>query len=352
MHAIENKATGWRSAAGIGLAALGLTLSSCATKSAALHSAPLFSPAPNRETINAIDAGDGNLEIATLRRNMMARPEDVDIRLQLAQAYASRGFPDVALEHYRLAAERFPESARVAVLLARALRQADQKEEALTGLAAFIHAHPQNSSEPYEWLGILHDDLQNWKGSQLAYETALLYAPKASPASAELHNNLGYSLLMQYLNDAAVAEFRSALRLRKDLTIARNNLGIALADNPKEAILHWQTISGPAAAHNNMAALLIERGQYQEARKELATALGYDQHNAQAIYNLALVSERDGKPAVLSARVPEATIARTTRQGNYLMRLLHPGRHYSKPADGQPQTADRAMTPASSGSSN
>jgi len=315
----------------------------------------LFSPSPNRQAINAIDAGDGDLEIDTLRRNMMARPEDVDVRLRLAQAYASRGFPDVALEHYRLAAERFPDSARVAVLLARALRRADQKEEALAGLTAFIHAHPQNSSEPYEWLGILHDDVQNWKGSQLAYETALLYAPKASPATAELHNNLGYSLLMQYLNDAAVAEFRSALKISKDLTIARNNLGIALADKPKEAILHWQAISGPAAAHNNMAALLIERGEYQEARKELATALGYDQHNAQAMYNLALVSERDGKPAVISAPMQDSTVVKT-RQGNYLMRLFHPGRHYGRPADGQPQTAaqtaDRAMTIASSGNNN
>jgi len=160
---------------------------------------------------------------------------------------------------------------------------------------------------------------------------------------------------MQYLNDAAIAEFRSALRLRKDLTIARNNLGIALADTPKEAILHWQAISGPAAAHNNMAALLIERGQYQEARKELATALGYDQHNAQAIYNLALVSERDGKPAVISTRTPASTVVKT-RQGNYLTRLFHPGRHYGKTSDAEAQnatqTAGRATTPASSGSSN
>ncbi len=230
-------------------------------------------------------------------------------------------FPDVALEHYRLAAERFPDSAKAAVALARALRHAGQKTEALAGLNAFIHTHPQNSAEPYEWQGILNDDVENWKASQSAYETALLYAP----ASAELHNNLGYALLMQYKNDDAAIEFRSALRIKRDMVIARNNLGIALAanldTNRNEAILNWQAISGPAAAHNNMAALLIERGDYAQARKELGAALGYDQQNAQAIYNLALVSERDGKPAV----IPQPNAAKTAKQGNALTRFFLPG---------------------------
>jgi Flp pilus assembly protein TadD len=329
------------------LSAVSLTIfgtTSCATKSAAVHSTPYFSSTPTRQATNAIDAGDGDLEIASLRRTMLSHPDDVDPRLRLAQAYAARGFPDVALESYRLAAARFPDSASAAVRLARALRQAGQKDEALNGLTSFLHSHPQKIAEPYEWLGILNDDLQNWKASQLAYETALLY----SPGSAELHNNLGYALLMQYLKSAAATEFRAALRIKGDLVIARNNLGIALASTPKEAISNWQAVSGPASAHNNMAALLIERGNYPEARIELATALGYDQQNAQAIYNLALVSERDGKPAVIPP--PQASV----RQGNPLLNFFHLARHSAKPVEGRNAgpMADRAVAPAGSAGGN
>jgi Tfp pilus assembly protein PilF len=354
MQVNEKKGPGWNRAvvlgmAGLSLAALGTT--SCAKRTAALHSTPFFSPTPTRQATNAVDAGDGDLEIAGLRRTMMSHPEDVEARLRLAQAYASRGFPDVALEHYRLAAERFPESASAAVRLARALRQAEQKEEALAGLQSFIHNHPQKIAEPYEWVGILNDDLQNWKASESAYGIALIY----SPASAELHNNLGFALLQQYLPNSAAMEFRAALRLNRDLVIARNNLGIALAGNPdadrKEAILNWQAVSGPAAAHNNMAALLMERGDYRGARKELETALGYDQQNAQAIFNLALVSEKDGKPAVIPA---QNAAARTPKPPSFLARFFHPGHHAAKPAGSQTSgaTAERANVATASGSGN
>ena len=305
----------------------GLCLSSCATKSAALHSPAPFNPSPTRQATNAVDAGDGDMEIADLRRTVMSHPDDIDARLRLAQAYSAHGFADVALEHYRLATERFPASPKAALSLTLALRKADQKDQALAALKSFLHAHPQQNAEPYEWLGIVNDDLKNWKDSQSAYEAALLYAPQ----SAELHNNLGYALLMQYRNEDAAKEFRAALRLKHDLAIARNNLGIALAGNPNEAILNWQSVSGPSAAHNNMAAVLIEQGKIPEARKELETALGYDRQNGQALYNLALVAEKDGKPAVVPSK--EAALKKSSK--NPFAWLLHMGRHAEKPPETQ-----------------
>jgi tetratricopeptide (TPR) repeat protein len=332
----------------LALAALGLAVVgsvSCASKnSAALRPAPFFSPTSTREATNAVDAGDGDMEIASLRKAMTSRPDDVEVRLQLAQAYANRGFADVALEHYRLAAERFPESTRAALRLARDLRKAGQHEEALNGLKIFIKAHPQKAAEPYEWLGILHDDLQQWKDSQASYETALIYAPQ----SAELHNNLGYSFLMQHLNNSAVMEFRTALRLNKEMTIAWNNLGMALTAEPKEAILNWQAVSGPAAAHNNMAAVLIEQGKYPEARKELEAALGYNQQHAQAIYNLALVAEKDGKPAVLPQQAAPTAQTKTSKSANPFVRLFRSNRKSEKPAASSPGT----IAAAASGSGN
>src|SRR5262245_8012536 len=108
MQSNDMKRLGWRSGIGLTLAVWSLT--SCASKNAAVHPAPFFSPTATRQTTNAVDAGDGDLEIANLRKAMMSRPDDVEARLRLADAYLARGFPDVSLEHYRLAAERFPSS--------------------------------------------------------------------------------------------------------------------------------------------------------------------------------------------------------------------------------------------------
>jgi tetratricopeptide (TPR) repeat protein len=326
-----------------------LGLSACVHKTVVVQN-PLFPGAPVRQVTNAVDAGDGDLEIVNLRKTVASRPDDVDARLRLAQAYASRGLSDVALEHLRLAAERFPNSLPAALQLAQALRHVDQKEEALAGLKDFIHRNPQTAANPYEWLGILNDDVAGWKDSQLAYETALLY----SPDNPELHNNLGYALLMQHLNNSAATEFRAALRLRQDYAIARNNLGIALADNPQEAILYWQGLNGPAVAHNNMAALLIERGDYKGARKELETALGFDRHYQPAMFNLALVAERDGKPAVLPAQPASQTAAKARASSGFLSKLLHPWRHdapakqVDNPSLPVGQSAERVVVPTGS----
>ena len=305
------------------------SLVSCATKT--VQRASAIPVAPVRQVTNAVDAGDGDMEIAAFRKSVSANPNDLEARLRLAQAYEAHGFSDVALEHLRVAAERFPDSLPVALRLAQSLHRAGQNDQALAGLKDYLRRNPQQTSEPYEWLGILNDSIGSWKDSQAAYETALRYAPE----SAELHNNLGNAFLMQHFTSSAAAEFRTALRLQPNLAIARNNLGIALAENPQEAILNWQSVSGPAAAHNNMAALLIERGDYKGARKELETALSYDRHNGQAIFNLALVAELDGKPAVLPAA--------QTGKPNLLSRLFHRSRHTAS-SSAQPAVSASAGT--------
>jgi len=104
---------------------------------------------------------------------------------------------------------------------------------------------------------------------------------------------------MQKRPSEAAFEFRQALKLKPHSEVARNNLGLALAETPQEAVLHWQSVSDPATAHSNMAALLIEQGRYEDARKELDLALGYNKSHAAALSNLKLVSELDGKPAVI-----------------------------------------------------
>jgi Flp pilus assembly protein TadD len=107
---------------------------------------------------------------------------------------------------------------------------------------------------------------------------------------------------MQGQKTEAAEEFRAALKLNPRSGIARDNLGVALADNPGEALLNWQSINEPATAHSNLAAVLIEQGKYAEARHELEIALQYNKSNSAAIANLKLVSDVDGKPVTLPAQ--------------------------------------------------
>jgi len=280
----------------------------------------------NRQAINAIDTGDGDPQLKALRARLETNPADTKARLELARRYQSRGFPEVAVEHLRLACERDPQSSEAHVALAKTLRDEGLPGEAASVLRTFSQSHP-NDVEVWAWLGVLEDEAGNWKAGEAADRRAIALAPKRD----DLENNLGYCLLEQGRKGEAAEKFRAALALNPKSAIARDNLGLALAENPHEAVLNWQAVQGPASAHNNMAAALIESGHYAEARTEIQTALDYDPHHAAALNNLKLVSELDGKPAQITVKK-----ARPSRLASAWHRLW-PSAATEKQTDKQPE---------------
>lgn len=254
-----------------------------------------------RQVRNAVDAGDGDLRVRALRQRMAAEPENLPVRLELAQYYEQLGYPELAAEHYRLACSRFPDAAEPHSRLAQSLRMAAAPREAIELLEGWLTKHPEGPADLYAWLGILNDEQQRWPQAERAYRAALALEPNRSP----LHNNLGYSYLLQGRQGEAAAEFRRALELEPRSEIARNNLGLALAADPREAVRHWQSAGGPAAAHTNMAAVFIEQGRYAEARRELAAALAAQRNYPAAMENLRLLSDLDGRPP--EVRLPAAS---------------------------------------------
>jgi tetratricopeptide (TPR) repeat protein len=250
--------------------------------------------AAQREVRGAIDAGDGDLAVRQLRARLVAEPNDLGARLELAAHYEGSAAPDLALEHYRLATERFPSDERAAVRLARALRAQGFAREGAQWLGRFLEKNAEAGFSAYSWAGILHDESGQLIDGEEYHRQATYRAPTAY---AFLHNNLGQNLLQQGRPGDAAAEFQKALRLEPRLEIARNNLAIALSADLRTALVHMQSVADPATAHNNLAAVLIEQGRYREARAELNLALGYQPGNAPALRNLALLSELDGLPA-------------------------------------------------------
>ncbi len=290
-----------RTLRGCGVAAqaiLLILLASCTRRTVSIHDPVPVQPSAIRATmqhqvLNAVDAGTGDVELQHLRELAAAEPENVDVRLALAAHYNARGFPDLALEHYRLAAERFPDSKAAVVALARALQAADQNLAARDAVVSFCKQHPQEGAELFSRVGIIEDGLGNFASAEPWHRAAM----QREPDSDVLHNNLGYNLLLQQLPAAAATEFQRALELNPRSEIARNNLGIALAENPKEAVLEWQSISDPATAHSNMAAVFIEQKRYPEARQEIQRALEYSPNHTAALENLRLLAELDGNSA-------------------------------------------------------
>ena len=261
--------------------------------------APTSAPISNwdRQVRNAVDAGDGDYPLRALRQKVAAEPDNVAVRLELAKAYGERGYHEVSLEISRLAVARFPQSGDAQLALVHDLRDVNRRSEAITSLESFLKAHPESGAQYYSWLGILRDESGLWPLGEPAHRKAL----ELAPAIDYLHNNLGYNLLMQKKNEEAAREFSEALKLNPGSQMARNNLGIARAQSnaTAEAVANWQSTSDPATAHNNMAVVWMEKGNYSEARRELDLALGYNRTHAAALRNLELVARLDGNPAAL-----------------------------------------------------
>lgn len=270
--------------------AAALVLTSCAhpAKKTSVRQPGTLPPTMYRQVLNAIDAGDGDFEVRSLRAEVAANPDRLQARLALAARYAALGFPELAVEHSRLAAERFPASPEAYISLAKNLRKMGLTAQAAAELEKFLAAGRSGTAELYSWLGILKDELKDYEAGEKAHRRAVEMAPDKDA----MHNNLGFNLLLQGRREEAAAEFRKALSLNPRSEIARNNLGSAIADNPSEAIRTWELATDPATAHSNLAAVFLEQGRTREARRELEIALGYKRDHPAALKNLSLLAEQ------------------------------------------------------------
>jgi tetratricopeptide (TPR) repeat protein len=276
---------------------LGICLSfSCANRTSVAKSVgpqptpPVF----QRQINNALYAGEGDLAVRAMRQTMAAEPDNIKVRVELAEHYRKIGSPDLAVELCRLTAERFPDAGEIQLVLAKSFRDMGMRKEAGSTLEQFVARQPQRDPAYYSWLGIIRDESGQWKEGESWHRQAL-----AVSNLPYLHNNLGYNLLKQGKKEQAAAEFRKVLELQPNSQLARNNLGAALASNPKEALQQWQPVSGPAAVHNNLANVLMDQGRYAEAQKELEKALEYNKSNSTILSNLRVVAEMQKKPVVI-----------------------------------------------------
>lgn len=212
--------TGARSQKVAVVAAVALLMTACAERRAAATTPTGLRATLARQIQNAVDAGDGDMDARALRQRLAANPDDLDARLALAHRYNQRDLPDLALEHYRLAAIRFPDSAPVALGVAKTLREMNEAAQALATVQAFVAAHADAGWELRSFQGILLDERGKYVDAEASHRAALALDENRS----SLHNNLGYNLMLQGKRDAAAQEFHRALSLDANSAIAKNNL--------------------------------------------------------------------------------------------------------------------------------
>lgn len=282
-----------------------LLFSACARRTASVPVTPPVAPAQQvfaRQVRQARISGEGDQTVRLLRQRLAATPESIDLRLELARHYETAGAPDLALEHIRFARaldprQQFPLAAEEARLL---IKQ-DLPHEAVSALRP-LASQPGAPASIHSWLAIALDQSGDLSAGETAHRSALAL----SPTDDTLLNNLGFNLLQQGRPEEAIRFLQSAVDLNRGNLLARSNLAHALAvraadSDASGAVAHWSVAVDPASAHNNLAAALIERGQYENARRELDAALGIERQHLAAWNNLRLVSELDGLPATPAA---------------------------------------------------
>lgn len=268
---------------------LALALAGCSRQPKRLASvAPVF----ETQVKNAVRVGDGDEAIQALRQRLLADPRNTALRRQLADRFEAAGFPDLALEHLRLAHDAEPADTSLTIDLARKLNAMGYRSQADQILAEAL-LRPDPPAALLTYAAITKDGLGDWTAGEALHRRALAL----HPASTDLENNLAFNLMRQGRGKEAESIWRTLLERRPTYELARNNLAHLYAtqlNNPEEAIAHWKAASGPAAAHNNLAAVYLEQGRYEDARRQLEMALAMRFHFPEAVRNLQILAARTG----------------------------------------------------------
>ncbi|HYR90679.1 MAG TPA: tetratricopeptide repeat protein [Terriglobia bacterium] len=249
-----------------------------------------------QQTQGAFNPVTDDRRFGALQVRLKLNPQDFAARLELAGVYENYRLYDEGLEQYRESlrlARSVPGDnasfAEKAVLGLRRCAQASSRaREAVPLLEEFLKESP--SAISWNELGLLQDALGDFASGEIAFREAI----ERDAKSDRFHNNLGYNLLLQNKSEAAEAEFRQALALNPKSITTRNNLGGLLArrGDLQGALQQFQFSADAATAHNNLAVVLLELGQYEQSRDELVKALALRHYFAPALSNFKLVQER------------------------------------------------------------
>ena len=270
-----------------------------------------------QQTQGTYDPLSDDPRVQALQPRLKGNPEDTAARLELGNVYEGYRLYDKAFDVYMEASRHISDNAsnqQILLGLSRSARASHRTAEAIPLVEAMMKDVPTASS--WNELGLLYQENHGLLSSEKAFREMVTLAPESDRA----HNNLGYNLLLQSRFEEAEREFQKALESNPASATARNNLGTLMArrDDLEGALEQFQMTSDAATAHNNLAAVLLEMGQYERSREEVVKALAIRHYFAPALANFKLVQERMrdqaevqkfGRLPLSTVRMPSAVIA-------------------------------------------
>jgi serine/threonine-protein kinase len=247
------------------------------------------------------DAGDGALAESVLRTGLERHPGDVWVNHSLAKVLENQSRRDEAIRFYTAARSIRPETAHE---LAHALEKRGDSDEAIAVFRDLRRLRPGNSRH----LGCLGKALSQKGLSREADEileaavAAWRSAVRLKPDCAEAHQGLGAVLCDgKHDYEGAEAEFREVIRLNPDYAGAHCDLGNALKaqGNLQEAIAEYRAATRLepdfAVAHANLGVALDLQGKVSDAVAAYREAIRLKPDLAEAHNSLGAALSHQGK---------------------------------------------------------
>ena len=206
-------------------------------------------------------------QVARLRRQLDADPNDRETRLQLAHHYRQLGRDDDALIHYRAALLADPADLEVLIPLSGLLLERGRDQEVLELGGRGIAQHPEDvrTSKLYFACGYVYMRRDQYEAARTSFEHALAL----DSSSATAWNNLGHIHLR--LGEEAAGQRALEAAIAADSTLAD--------------------------AHYNLGGLFLQKGQLAQAQRAYRAALAADSTLTRTYYALATVYQAQGSIA-------------------------------------------------------
>ena len=141
----------------------------------------------------------------------------------------------------------------------------------------------------------------HWKDSITLFKHAISVTDNKYSDLALTHNNLGIAQEEKGRLSEAIAQYRTAMKIKPDFALPHNNLGNILFASQKteEAITYYksalQLSPDYAMAHSNLGIALEEKGEFEEAIAHYREAVRLEPNLVLAHYNLGIVLKEKGE---------------------------------------------------------
>ncbi len=219
---------------------------------------------------NAVWSSDVSLWEDVVKKS----PQKARGRINLGNAYKTRGMIDDAIREFDATVRLRPDSVKAHYNLGVALWTKGLVDKAVESYKEALRLNP-DYAEAHNNLGVAFKT----KGLMTRAEEHYLSALKLNPDYAEAHNNIGEIYGSRGLTDRALEHYKEALRLEPDFAEAHNNLGTVLRSKGMvdKAVQQYETAlrlkPDFVEAHYNLGYIYYEKRMMEKARREFETVL-------------------------------------------------------------------------------